>query len=144
MSYKVGNSQNDYSLTQNDTQCGGLSLKCHRVTVYWDVKIWRTSERSYSCRLYSFKVILNHSKYVQGDHKSFLVILSHLISSQVILSHLESSKLHFGGPPIQYPIYCASVLTTIILCDTKDPFEIKKYCFWGLIQLVTTLFSSQL
>ena len=36
-------------------QYGGLSLRCHRVTVCQDVKIRWTSERSYSCKLESFK-----------------------------------------------------------------------------------------
>ena len=45
------------------TQCGGLSMRCHRATVYRDIKTWRTSERTCRCRLDSSKVILSHSYY---------------------------------------------------------------------------------
>ena len=44
--------------------------------------------------------------------------MSHLFLSQVILSHLESSKLLMlaRGPPIQNLIYCDSVVTTTTVC----------------------------
>ena len=50
-------------LSPYNAQCGGLSLRCHRVTVYRDIKIRRTSERTCRCRLDSSKVILSHSYY---------------------------------------------------------------------------------
>ena len=73
-------------------QSGGLSMRCHRVTVYWDIKIWRTSERTCICRLDSSEVILSHSYYFFSCPGPFQVFLSHFLS-QVILSHLESLKL---------------------------------------------------
>ena len=74
-------------------QYGGLSLRCHRVTVYRDIKIRRTSERTCRCRLDSSKVILSHSYYLFWCPGPFQVTLSHLNLSQVILSHLESLRL---------------------------------------------------
>ena len=62
-------------------------------SICWDIKIQQTSERTYICRLDSFKVILSHSNFVYSCPGSFYVTLSHIILSQVILSHLESLKL---------------------------------------------------
>ena len=53
----------------HEAQYGGLSLRCHRVTVYWDIKIRRTSECK--CRLDSSKVKLSHSNYSHSCSRSF-------------------------------------------------------------------------
>ena len=45
-------------------QYGGLSLRCHRVTVYRDINNRRTSERTCRCRFDSTKVILSYSYYI--------------------------------------------------------------------------------
>ena len=52
-------------------QCGGLSLRCHRATVYQDIKIRRTSEKTCRCRFDSSKVILSHSYYFHSCSGSF-------------------------------------------------------------------------
>ena len=36
-------------ITSTATQYGGISLRCHRVTVYQDIKIRRTSEMTCRC-----------------------------------------------------------------------------------------------
>ena len=54
--------------------------------------------------------------------------MSHLILSQVIISHLESlnNVSYVRGPPIQNPIYCDSVVTTITLWPPSV------YIFYGM------------
>ena len=53
------------------TQCGGLFPRCHRATVYRDIKIRRTSAKSHSCRFDSSKLLMTHTNYVQRYAGSF-------------------------------------------------------------------------
>jgi hypothetical protein len=70
-------------------ECGGLSLRCHRATVYRDIKIRRTSAKGYSCR---FAVYTHNDSFKLCPVLSW-IILSHLFLSQVIVNYLESLKL---------------------------------------------------
>ena len=94
------------------SQCGGLSLRCHRATVYRDIKIQWTSAKSYSCRLDSSKLIMTHQTMfsaILGHSKSFIFVSSHPKSTWV------TKTPYVGGLSIQYQIYCDSVVTTTIL-----------------------------
>ena len=105
------------------SRCGGLSLRCHRATVYGDIKIQWTSAKSYSCRLDSSKLIMTHQTMfsaILGHSKSFIFVSSHPKSSWV------TKTSYVGGPSIQYQIYCDSVVTTTILCTLTFNFLLKK------------------
>ena len=105
------------------TQCGGLSLRCHRATVYWDIKIQWTSAKSYMyLKTWFIKTHNDSSNYVQclGHSKSFIFVSSHPKSSWV------TKTSYVGGPSIQYLIYCDLVVTTNILCTLTFIFFLKK------------------